>query len=65
MEAPVYEKGYPSYEAVNRVELSDNDMVTKLHSIAQTVESFGACNLSAHEMRQISNRFEQLVKALG
>ena len=63
---PVYEKGYPSYEAVNKRDpmepMTDEDMVIKLHEIARTVEQFGASSLSGPQMRMIADRFSELVK---
>jgi len=42
MREPVYEKGYPSYEAVNRKDpmepMTDDEIVIKLHEIARTAE---------------------------
>ena len=36
MEAPVFEKGYPSYEAVNRkCDMSQEEMVIYLHDLAR------------------------------
>lgn len=61
---PVFEKGYPSYDAVNRQPLTDGDMVIKLHEIARQVEQFGASNLTESEMRQIADRFSELAKAV-
>ena len=43
--------------------LSDGEIVIKLHDIARNVESFGASNLSASEMRMIADRFSELAKA--
>lgn len=74
---PVYEKGYPCWDAVNnkgkyedmaklpegRKALTDQDMVILLHNIARSVEQFGSSNLSGSEMRQTADRFSELAKA--
>lgn len=48
---PVFEKGYPSYEAVNRgtvmsdqTYLDDKDMVIRLHDIARIMEAAFSIN---------------------
>jgi len=66
MREPVYEKGYPSYEAVNRKDpmepMTDDEIVIKLHEIARTAEQFGTSNLSGPQMRMIADRFSELAK---
>ena len=72
---PVYEKGYPCWDAVNnegkyamplpegRKVLTDEDMVILLHNMARSVGQFGAANLKESEVRQIADRFNELAKA--
>lgn len=43
--------------------VTDDEMVIRLHDIAQTVKQFGACNLSESEMKNIADRFASFVKA--
>ena len=60
---PVFEKGYPSYEAVNRKQtMTDEEMIIRLHDIARTTGQFGAANLNEQEMREIADRFAELSK---
>jgi len=75
MIAPVYEKGYPCWDAVNnegkyamplpegRKALTDEDMGILLHNMARSVGQFGAANLKESEVRQIADRFNELAKA--
>lgn len=64
---PVFEKGYPSYEAVNRgtvmsdqTYLDDKDMVIRLHDIARIMEAADAT--AGFELRKIADRFSQLIE---
>ena len=64
MREPVFEKGYPSYEAVNdiydttEIRLQDQDMLTTLHNVARIME--GADNSLGSELRKIADRFSDL-----
>ena len=46
-----------------RKPLTDADMVILLHNMARTVESYGASNIDASEIRQTADRFSELAKA--
>jgi len=48
-----------------RKPLTDGDMVILLHNIARSVESYGASNIDATEIRQTADRFSELAKAAG
>ena len=54
---PVFEKGYPSYEAVNRrsAPMSEQEMIIYLHDKARTTDDF--------YLRLIADRFAAYVKA--
>jgi len=42
--------------------MTDGEIVIKLHDIARSVESMGAANLNAKQMRKIADRFAELTK---
>jgi|GEM_PF-2423394 len=64
MREPVFEKGYPSYEAVNdiydttEIRLQDQDMLVTLHNVARIMEE--ADNTLGSELRKIADRFSDL-----
>ena len=48
---------------MDRVLMTNEEIVIKLHNIARNVESYGTSNLpSAKEMREIADRFSDLAK---
>lgn len=68
MREPVFEKGYPSYEAVNdiydttEIRLQDENMLITLHNVARIMEEADNTfhRRLGSELRKIADRFSDL-----
>ena len=52
---PVFEKGYPSYEAVNRKEMTEDEMIIYLHDLARARQD--------GNLRIIADKFSEYITA--